>query len=255
MSVKVYWHPDGYNFGDTLTPWLFLWYGAVAEFTRPPECVVVAVGSVLDSVPEDYTGMVWGTGLINDRPHVMPNAKILGVRGRLTAQRIGHPDANLGDPGLLVSRFLPAAEKTHVLGLVPHKIHVDHPTIQHLVSPDVILIDPGEPAAVVAEKISSCSAIVSTSLHGLVVADSYGIPAAWADLADRPLSGSGAFKFYDYESALSAGSRRVWITRDTTMLELMGKTKAANRERVEHRCDILDASIRAVVRDYDEVTA
>ena len=54
------------------------------------------------------------------------------------------------------------------------------------------------PSAVIRD-IASCGAILSSSLHGLVVADSYGIPAAWTS-GSPPLTG-GDFKFQDYASA------------------------------------------------------
>jgi pyruvyltransferase len=52
----------------------------------------------------------------------------------------------------------------------------------------------------------SCERIVSSSLHGLVIADAYGIPNAWLNSdggagGSRP--GGGEFKFYDYFASVN----------------------------------------------------
>jgi pyruvyltransferase len=49
-------------------------------------------------------------------------------------------------------------------------------------------------------EITSCEFILSSSLHGLVVADSYGIPNQWVEPAAEDIHNT--FKFYDYYSAL-----------------------------------------------------
>ena len=58
----------------------------------------------------------------------------------------------------------------------------------------------------VVREIASCAAVLSTSLHGLIVADAYDIPAAWATLAPDLMGGT--FKFHDYESNVTAGAAR-----------------------------------------------
>ena len=60
--------------------------------------------------------------------------------------------------------------------------------------------EPGEPLPCwrwerVLEHICSCRAVVSSSLHGLVCADAYGIPNVWLD--EFALE-EGHFKFRDY---------------------------------------------------------
>jgi hypothetical protein len=68
--------------------------------------------------------------------------------------------------------------------------------------PEVAIIDICGTAASVLEGIGACEAILSSSLHGLIVADSLGIPNHWMELnrGPEPVSGAG-FKFRDYYSA------------------------------------------------------
>ncbi|NEN94442.1 MAG: polysaccharide pyruvyl transferase family protein [Moorea sp. SIO3I7] len=65
-------------------------------------------------------------------------------------------------------------------------------------SKNVLLIDvTRNPKEVIAD-ITRCEAIASSSLHGLIIADAFGIPSIWMQLSNK-VSGKG-FKFKDYYS-------------------------------------------------------
>ncbi|MCK9601242.1 MAG: polysaccharide pyruvyl transferase family protein [Sphaerochaeta sp.] len=254
IRLRAFWHLDPHNFGDTLTEWLLKRYGAEITRAAPADADLFAVGSVLDVAPTNYAGIVWGTGLIRDIPRPLPHASSLAVRGRLTASHIGHPNADLGDPGLLLPRHIHRAPTTHPLGVVPHKIHVDHHIITHLrEDPNILIIDPREPVDIVVANITSCSAILATSLHGLITADAYNIPACWADLPDKPLAGSRDFKFYDHETAIldnGTPNRRVQLTPDTTIGDILLTVCKANPELVARSVDNLHTTITETLRTW-----
>lgn len=65
--------------------------------------------------------------------------------------------------------------------------------------PEAFVIDIRWPLEEVIKAILSCARIVSSSLHGLIFAHSYGVPAAQVEFADK-LGGDGV-KFLDYYTA------------------------------------------------------
>ncbi|WP_156383835.1 hypothetical protein [Methylobacterium sp. Leaf456] len=50
------------------------------------------------------------------------------------------------------------------------------------------------------DAVLSCRRILSSSLHGLILAHAYGIPATWLKISDRPLGDD--FKFRDYWASI-----------------------------------------------------
>lgn len=70
----------------------------------------------------------------------------------------------------------------------------------------------------VLHDIARCEYILSSSLHGLVVADALGIPNAWILLSDK-VHGNG-FKFRDYHSAFNCSYESVALTGNETLEQL-----------------------------------
>ena len=107
----------------------------------------------------------------------------------------------LGDPGLLASSLVKKpALKTIRVGIIPHINHRNSPEIASLLSliPGSRVIDVFSPVKQVLEEIASCEFVLSTSLHGLIVADSYGVPNQWLCMKRYP---QWEFKFRDYYSS------------------------------------------------------
>ncbi|WP_404434877.1 polysaccharide pyruvyl transferase family protein [Microbacterium lacus] len=210
LVIPAHWWDGHPNFGDDLTPWLLPRYGFVPVYRRARDAQLIGVGSILEFVPEDFEGAIWGSGLIREVARPLPRAHVLAVRGALTRDLIGAPASTpLGDPGLLVALHIPRPKTRWRVGVVPHGHHVSHVGLRTAISEagaGVHVIDVHRSAAQVVREIAACEMIVTTSLHGLVTADSYGVPAVWTTL-DPPLEG-GDFKFRDYESAVTPGVSR-----------------------------------------------
>ena len=204
-GASAYWWRGNFNFGDLLTPVLLRHYGFTPVFARPDKAGLSAAGSVLDEFPEDYKGIILGSGFIRpSSPQKFPKALVLTVRGKLTLQKLGRSDeTRLGDPGLLASRVLPGGRrKRYRLGIIPHYIDWNQENFARLrerVRPGVRFINVGWSPMKVFEEIDRCENVISSSLHGLISADSFGVPNAWIESKNLP---DGRFKFDDYYSAL-----------------------------------------------------
>jgi hypothetical protein len=140
-------------------------------------------------------------------------AKVLGVRGALTRRRIqcGSQSPTIGDPALLVPELVTPTPNTIEVGVVPHwsdnqlfdKEYVNAAKYGYALP---TLIDPTDDPLVVATKIGSCRKIVTSSLHGVIAADAFGIPRR-AELAPSMVSDAihegGAYKWQDYGSSIA----------------------------------------------------
>lgn len=152
---------------------------------------------------------IWGTGFLDRTTPLRVGGRpvIHAVRGHLSRQRLLALGLDcppvVGDPALLMARLhqpAPALQRFRI-GVVPHFRDADLPVVARDALPDDhLLIDITGDIATTADAIAACDFIVSSSLHGLICAQAYGIPAAWIRLSDR-LLGDG-FKFHDYLSSI-----------------------------------------------------
>lgn len=204
--IRLHWASSKPNFGDQLSPLLCEHLsGRPVRHAKPEHCDLIAVGSILHRLSErcwNRSVDVWGTGRLEARPPRKSKHRYHAVRGRLTAATVtNHEIAAFGDPGLLADRLLASLPaKRHTLGVVPHYSERDHPETKALRSrlPDAVFIDVFEEPLTVIEKIASCHFILSSSLHGLVVADAFGLPNLWMRITGN-LRGRD-WKFFDYYS-------------------------------------------------------
>lgn len=205
-GLKVYWWNQRLNFGDLLTPELFRLYQKTPIHYYPEYSDWVAVGSLLQMLPSSFRGNILGTGLIQSQFCELPNARFISVRGELTKKILGLPaQLPTGDLGLLADRLLLHRNtgRQVELGIIPHYVDKNHPWIQHIkstYSDNCKIINVEASASNVTAEIATCNLIVSSSLHGIIVADSLGIPNVWLEMSDE-IVGKG-FKFRDYNSSI-----------------------------------------------------
>ena len=211
--IALRYHPAA-NFGDALSPMLVQHLsGRRVKNSGPQTCDIVALGSIIDNFSRHYAEpsrrrpYIWGTGFM--KPHsgrFRDNVEVCAVRGPLTGTLLGlGPDFTYGDPGLLVDELLDAPpERTDTIGIIAHHAKADQPELQQALDhlPHLKLIEVRSRDALdVVRQIGSCRFILSSSLHGLIVADSLGVPNHWLDV--QGIHYYPEFKFYDY--ALGVG--------------------------------------------------
>lgn len=215
-SIKTFWWRQlkltglRPNFGDELTPDLVRsLFGRKCAWRYPKRSEFIGAGSTLEMVQlmdAPKTLKVWGSGFgvregTTERDFSNPLFDIYAVRGHLSLGRIeADREVAVGDPGLLANKVYPRSERVEGrVGLVYHWMHKNDPVVRTLAREgNILLIDPSRKPSRVVSDITSCEFVMSTSLHGLIVADSYGIPNAWIEL-EQEIGGSG-YKFEDYYS-------------------------------------------------------
>lgn len=157
---------------------------------------------------------VWGTGFMSysntpDNSFMFKNVHICALRGQLSRNRVEkilnrQIDVPLADGGLLAERWVGNVEKKYEIGIIPHfkeqQSHIINKLL-HFYSGST-LIDLRQAPMEVVKHIAQCKVILSSSLHGLIVADSYHIPNKHIMLYDfgEKMLGDG-FKFADYYSS------------------------------------------------------
>jgi pyruvyltransferase len=198
-KIRAFWW-DVKNFGDQFTPILLrkLLPGWRAELAAPDDRgKLVGCGSIACYArPGD---IVWGTGWHKPWRRVDWNGvQATCVRGPLTREMIDNCDVPeiYGDPGMLLPRiYSPKVEKEFKCGIVPHYVEFiagDHPAP----APYDVVIDLRRAPHLVIQQMLACERIASSSLHGVIVAEAYGLPTSWHRWSDRIIG--GRFKFDDY---------------------------------------------------------
>ncbi len=194
-TIRAYWWRPAkspWNFGDELGAIILKKLGYKVQRVAFTKADVLLTGTMLDPAEsKNPTATVVGTGSghTHDAVH---SFNVLAVRGALTAKALGI-DAPMGDLGLLASRIWHKEPARYNVGVVRHYVdHDEYPFAD-------IVIDATEPAEEVIKKISSCRVILSSSLHGIIIADSYGIPNMRIARDDVI---TGDWKWMDHKTAL-----------------------------------------------------
>ncbi|OYX85755.1 MAG: exosortase [Flavobacteriales bacterium 32-34-25] len=196
------------NYGDVLGKYLvekisgktvvFAWpkKWSVFDYFMP---IYVTVGSILTHV--NHKCMVWGSGIIS-KDYSIKKARFLAVRGPQTRKFLVEAGYDVpeiyGDPALLLPRyFAPKVEKKYKYGIVPH--YDDYKIVSnwfqdnseiHLI--DMMTTDVESKTI----ELLQCEKIISSSLHGIIVAHAYGIPAVWQKFSNKVFGDD--IKYQDY---------------------------------------------------------
>lgn len=250
-ALVLRWATEGVvarNWGDKLNPYMAEKITGKTVIHRsdiypfPARPVHYWIGSHLATACGDPNAVIWGAGFISaDVPIKGRPREIHAVRGWLSNERLknaGLPAPGVvGDVALLLPRlYAPKRDlERRSLGIIPHCFEWDEAFFVAARDwDDVHVIDICGDIEHVVERIVSCDRIVSSSLHGIICADSYGVPAIWLHASDKP-KGDG-FKFRDYFSSVGrSDTLPKSVGAKTTRQELMD-------EFSDYRIDIdLDA--------------
>jgi len=225
-----WWTQEGVtNWGDELNPILIerisgrkpILVQNVINYKN--EEVYSVIGSVLGNNSSKNL-IVWGSGFISSSSQFkkIPH-KICAVRGPLTRELIMkhgvHCPEIYGDPALLYPLFYkPDVTKKYKLGIIPHYIDKNNHLLKLFkYNPDILIIDVENEINKMVDAICSCELIASSSLHGMIASDAYGIPSIWIEFSNKIVGDK--FKFYDYFLSVGRINEKPLIVKDNTSLQ------------------------------------
>ena len=220
-----YWR--GLNCGDALSPFIIenLWRKKVSYFNVYCSLLhaikkglfkqiiiyvlggwyknILAIGSILSSA--NRRSIVWGSGFMTANEKCKAR-KIYAVRGKLTAVRLKELGYNIadivyGDPALLLPLLVsPSKQKKYFVGIIPHWCETDKFISQYGNQFHIIDMRTDNIKEFVKD-LTSCKYIFSSSLHGIIIAHAYGIPALLIEKKEE--KEYGYFKYEDYFSSVA----------------------------------------------------
>lgn len=206
------------NFGDELN--VYLVEALTNKVAIPVKATLFknkinycVIGSILDWIPLP-TSIIWGSGVMfgwdEQKKRNLVFKEVSAVRGKLTYEYLRNKGIQCpqiyGDPALLLPYvYKPEVAKKYKIGIITH-ISDNNRLIQELVDKNKdavtrILLNEYNDWHEVINRFLECDLILSSSLHGLIIADAYGIPNVWIR-SGKELAG-GDFKFLDYFSSVN----------------------------------------------------
>lgn len=209
VKTNIFWYSLNKNVGDLVGPYI-----ASKILNKPLPLIsspnnnssISLCGSIL-CVGQNRIN--WGTGILC-KSHI-PNQRIKAVRGPLTREcciRSGYkPNINkginiFGDPGLLVSKYYKGKKNNgykYKLGIIPHYIDKNHLLFilpKNYEDYGITILNVQQDVEKFVDDMLECETTISSSLHGLILSISYGIPTRWVKLGNR-LAGDD-IKFFDF---------------------------------------------------------
>jgi len=209
------------NFGDLYNIDIVRFFNAELIYVSSSlKSEMALTGSILGDYPRDFSGYILGAGFISKRYNrIGNNWKVKIIRGPLSAKQCGANNVVFGDPGIMASQiFSFNSKKYYDLGIVPHKRDLE--MVKGLKwDKSVKIINPRQVPAKVAKEINECRFIASSSLHGLIFADSFRIPNIHLKFSDQ-LTG-GFHKFDDYYLGMEAVPEHLVFTSILTVEDIV----------------------------------
>ncbi len=190
--TPLYWWRGRNNFGDALSPVIVsaVLGEEVQRATESPK--LLAIGSILPFAGRGDT--IWGSGAHPEYPAGSYDLNVLAVRGPITRAELLKAGCScpelFGDPALLLPRFYEPTGRIRETVVVPHYSDDAGRLFSRQARLDCTLqaLD----WRVTANIICKAKLVLASALHGLVVAEAYGIPAVWVGCDE------GHSKYHDY---------------------------------------------------------
>jgi len=188
---------------------------------------------------------IYGSGVMDPSKGVrgIPR-KIYSVRGPKTRQillnaGIDCPE-HYGDPALLLPVFYKPQRPKHNKPVIIPNMGSFEDSMSQINSLtkyiDGVLLDlrKYENWTNVIEVIAGASFVISESLHGLIIAETYSVPNAWVEFKEHPDYWN--FKFEDYYESIGKNEKSVRVFENHDMTKLQRKVKEWQRGDIDYKC-------------------
>lgn len=230
IDALFYWNCSP-NLGDVLSPYILrrLLRREMHWVAPGDQNKFLGIGSILtDETLYSSGNIVWGSGTLTPKMLspiaykfplrrlgrslktrikliLQPNI-ILAVRGPRTRTLLEHagfacPEV-FGDPAVLMPRFYQpkVTGKRLPIGIILHHSQAHYAKIANRDGIRIISIERKSESEIEAfvDEVCSCEKIFTTSLHGLIIAQAYGVPVQWIELQGTPIHEEASHKFFDY---------------------------------------------------------
>lgn len=195
-----YWVPRGElnNVGDLISPVIIEKILATRNISLQKKCRstkhLMAIGTIISETYIPTT--IWGSGIRSESAPIRTNKlDVRAVRGPLTRNRLLELGINCpevyGDPAILLPLFYqpsPASSRKEII--IPHFEKIEK---WRKVYGDSILSTLTNDWQDFVNQLTSAERVISSSLHGVILAEAYGIPAILFNDLDV-----NDFKYRDY---------------------------------------------------------
>ena len=179
---------------DVIVKQVLSYYGIDASVQLRRTKRLFAIGSIIDATLCPIT--IWGSGLHDEAARV-PKVKldvraVRGPRTRSVLQSAGvHCPEIFGDPALLLPLFYkPQVGKEYPYTIIPHFSKQDYYFEKY---GDCVITTLTSDWQGFIKRILASELVISGSLHGIIIAEAYGVPAVLLGDIDKDL-----FKYEDY---------------------------------------------------------
>lgn len=217
------------------------------------------IGSIVETHMTSKS-IVWGSGVMYGNRKIIKPKSVFAVRGKYTREvflrnQIECPKV-YGDPALLLPYvYNPEIKKKFKYGLIPHVADLNNNVIQTFLTRNkdnvtLISFKNYNDWHNVIDQIKSCENIISSSLHGLIISDAYGIPNVWIKVSN--LIKGNDFKYKDYFSGVNRKYEPpVLVTYETLLQDI--DLRIANYKRIEFDLEsLIKASPLALNIPYND---
>jgi pyruvyltransferase len=248
------------NFGDELTRYVLQYAtGRKVLWSPPTRADVVAIGSILELyMRRPGHAVIWGTGLRAEIPENLKDeyrshaGSVLAVRGPATRRELGlSDDIPMGDAGLLAAALIDRTmvKRTSGTVLIPHfrawSTTEGRREITEARNAGIDVVPPTTHPLAVIKRVAGARFVLSSSLHGVIVAHSVGTPSQLLTVSDAGVEPQ--FKYGDYYASMGLTPDGVTLQTAMRGLDSLFERREAEAGPAEQRASELSESLVSAI--------